>query len=474
MIYRSFRRFCPVTFLFFCFSSHLSASTGPAFLTLPFDDANIVITYGWFYSANMPHHGIDYAIGSPSVSFPVLAAASGKAVVILDNASNSSGYGNFVYIKHEEGDSSGLPYFTLYAHLESGSWPNSLKVKTIKGLKTDIANGNFADWMPVDRGSRIGSSGETGVAYGIHLHFEPELGGYSLNKTDPYGINNTAGFYPPPSQNCSNALSAAPYLWTQCPPIIPPSGTLVNFSLVTTTSFSGSDFYPCNHNNLTQTLNAVGNFTLDHIDISGSEFNFGAGSGNYFDLENAGGDVIYATSMNQFPSLYQSEDNPSGSGTITYAPVQMPRTFVMRFIPSGWCNFGVSFNIYGEFQPMAGFAMSADESAYGLGTVSATDGSSALSVFAPIGNPIKVNFDATPRSAAPSGATITGWLWTINGSPVATTAIFSQFLSSSASFGQLTTYNVGLVVTDSHGTQSQLAQGTVIARNCLSVCEVAP
>lgn len=201
------------------FLNPLFAAAGPSFLTLPYGDPNIVITEGWIYDDMTPHHGIDYAVGSPSVSFGVLASAAGRAVVVLDGVSNSSGYGNFVFIEHDQTDSSGLRYFTLYAHLQSGSWPSSLTIKTISELRADIANSDYANWLPVGRGDRIGSAGDTGNAYGIHLHFEAERGGYALNKTDPYAIERTADFYPPPTQNCFNVLQFLPYLWTQCPPV---------------------------------------------------------------------------------------------------------------------------------------------------------------------------------------------------------------------------------------------------------------
>ena len=61
----------------------LSANGAVRFLSPPFLDPNMVLTQGWMYDNAKSHHGIDYAIGSPSVSFSVLAAASGKAVVVL-------------------------------------------------------------------------------------------------------------------------------------------------------------------------------------------------------------------------------------------------------------------------------------------------------------------------------------------------------------------------------------------------------
>lgn len=200
-------------------------------MTLPFNESGIVITSGWLYDDGSPHHGIDYAIGVPAESFPVLSAASGNAVAVLDDGgrSNKSGYGNFVYVAHDDFDSSGLRYFTLYAHLRSGSWPGAFKAKTIVQLRTDIANSNFADWVSVAAGEQVGSSGDTGVSHGIHLHFEPQRGGYpggtySTIRTDPYDIYNTRGFYPAPCNPRSPIQNDPGLLWTQCPPALP-SGT---------------------------------------------------------------------------------------------------------------------------------------------------------------------------------------------------------------------------------------------------------
>lgn len=229
MSLRSVHRLSAVALLLICaLGAQLLVATPTAFLTLPFGNPEIVITEGWFYDDLTPHHGIDYAVGAPSVSFPVLAANRGGAVVVLDDASNSSGYGNFVLIKHDEFDSSGFAYFTLYAHLRSATWPASFKVKTISELRTDIANDNYSDWVSVNRGEQIGLSGDTGLAEGIHLHFEVERGGYALNKTDPYDIYNIRNFYPAPCQPDSSS-SGVPQpdpgvLWSNCPPVLPSTG----------------------------------------------------------------------------------------------------------------------------------------------------------------------------------------------------------------------------------------------------------
>ena len=124
-----------------------------------------------------------------------------------------------------------------------------------------------------------------------------------------------------------------------------------------------------------------------------------------------------------------------------------------------------------QVPPTAGFTMS------GFSpppvTVTKIDGST-LTVYSSAGSTASVAFDATTRSSAASGATITDWQWTINGSVVATTPTFTRLLPASATIGQTITYQISLVVTDSRGFQSQPAQGTIIVGNCVSVCEVNP
>ena len=79
----------------------------------------------------------------------IVAHSDGVVVYLVDNKNNNKGsgsYGNYVKIKHNGG------YSTLYAHLEKG-----ILVK--KGEK-------------IKKGKRIGYMGESGDAYGKHLHFE--------------------------------------------------------------------------------------------------------------------------------------------------------------------------------------------------------------------------------------------------------------------------------------------------------------
>ncbi len=81
----------------------------------------------------------------------VICHTTGEVVMIQTGIPNDKGstgnrsYGNFVKIRHENG------YYTLYAHL-----------KDVYVKKGDL----------VSTGEKIGYMGESGNAYGVHLHFE--------------------------------------------------------------------------------------------------------------------------------------------------------------------------------------------------------------------------------------------------------------------------------------------------------------
>jgi hypothetical protein len=196
------------------------ASAQTPFMTLPFASGDAVLTEGFVYVTptmppapptycvqygNLCHRGIDYANGGKP--FPVRAVADGAAI-----ASKNASFGTFVYIAHDEFDSSGLRYFTLYAHLEDGS-TGSLPTETTGQLSADAANGNFTGWKTVVRGQLLGTASDTGFAEGVHLHLEVHRGGYVMNKTDPYAVYGNRFAYP---GNCTGA-----YLWLSCPPQSP-------------------------------------------------------------------------------------------------------------------------------------------------------------------------------------------------------------------------------------------------------------
>ena len=118
------------------------------------------------YSAT--HRGVDIAHHSNEADNNVLAHSDGTVVWIQTGqkkdtkATGNKSYGNCVKIKHANG------YYTLYAHLRS--------VKVKLGER-------------VTMGQIIGVIGETGRAFGRHLHFE--LRNTKDVRIDPTGYINS-------------------------------------------------------------------------------------------------------------------------------------------------------------------------------------------------------------------------------------------------------------------------------------------
>lgn len=105
------------------------------------------------YNYSNTHKAIDI-VGPNHTADDIIAFEDGIVEIVVNNMKytdhNSKGnatYGNFVKIKHEDGTK------TLYAHLKY----NSIQVQV--GQK-------------ITKGSKIGTMGNTGNAYGTHLHFE--------------------------------------------------------------------------------------------------------------------------------------------------------------------------------------------------------------------------------------------------------------------------------------------------------------
>ena len=99
----------------------------------------------------LTHRGVDIGWHAEEKDNQITAHSDGKAVWIQTGqnqnlkATGNKSYGNAIKIKHNNN------YYTLYAHLK--------KVNVKKGDK-------------VKKGQIIGVMGETGKAYGRHLHFE--------------------------------------------------------------------------------------------------------------------------------------------------------------------------------------------------------------------------------------------------------------------------------------------------------------
>ena len=113
------------------------------------------------------HRGVDIGWSNTEAHNQVTAHSDGTVTWVQTGqkhntkAKGNASYGNAVKIKHPDG------YFTLYAHLKS--------VKVKKGEK-------------VKQGQVIGIMGDTGKAYGRHLHFE-------VRKPNDTRINPTKYIY---------------------------------------------------------------------------------------------------------------------------------------------------------------------------------------------------------------------------------------------------------------------------------------
>lgn len=94
------------------------------------------------------HHGIDIVKKGYQLDY-IISHSEGMVTQLIDDKENNKGsgsYGNYVKIEHENG------YSTLYAHMTKG-----LLVKKRQKVK---------------KGQLIGYMGDSGDAYGKHLHFE--------------------------------------------------------------------------------------------------------------------------------------------------------------------------------------------------------------------------------------------------------------------------------------------------------------
>lgn len=111
------------------------------------------------------HNGVDLGWRQDENQNKVYANCKGIVVEVVDGLGNLQGstgvksWGNYVLIKHGNG------YHSRYAHLKSG-----ILVK--KGQE-------------VDENTQLGVIGDSGNAYGRHLHFEVATGYSSATRIDP-------------------------------------------------------------------------------------------------------------------------------------------------------------------------------------------------------------------------------------------------------------------------------------------------
>ena len=231
------------------FLGHGKAIAEPQFLSLPFLDDKVQIQEAPRYTTPLDRackkfpddpfrhcgggFGIDYILVEKDNSanwdtFKVAAAGPGRAIRFRGH-----GYGDFVLIKHNDEfvDDEGRSFFTLYAHLEPNSIPNSIPFRVDPhNPEFDLCDPFFGCPLAVDAGTVIGEADQSGFidcesGNCVHLHFEVFRGGYFLNPIDPYGISIkdqqfTREDYPqigdPPKGECGPNL-----LWSVCPPKVP-------------------------------------------------------------------------------------------------------------------------------------------------------------------------------------------------------------------------------------------------------------
>lgn len=111
------------------------------------------------------HHGVE--MENPRGT-PVIAAADGVVLYAGDDSTTMFGpqnvyYGNLVVIQHPFTSSDGQPVFSLYGHMQ----------------RVDVQSG-----QAVKQGDQVGMVGDSGVAFGPHLHFEVRVGdAYSFAAT---------------------------------------------------------------------------------------------------------------------------------------------------------------------------------------------------------------------------------------------------------------------------------------------------
>lgn len=109
------------------------------------------------------HSGIDIAQGG---LVPIVAAGDG----VVSRSYLSSSYGNCVMITHVV---NGNVYTTVYAHMR---------------------NRLVSDYQTVHKGQVIGYMGETGEAYGQHLHFEFYVGQWTASHSNAVNPRNYISF----------------------------------------------------------------------------------------------------------------------------------------------------------------------------------------------------------------------------------------------------------------------------------------
>ena len=170
---------------FFCFSQFSKPDekfpVGEQYIypVYPGKPGSLAGTMGELRSTHF-HSGIDIRTNN-EIGYPVVASKSGYVSRVTVSP---SGYGNIIYLKHPDGNT------TLYAHLDKFAGPLAEHVLReqykIKSFNVDLA---FAEGeFPVKQGELIALSGNTGSSSGPHVHFDiRDKDNYAL---DPLKVAN--------------------------------------------------------------------------------------------------------------------------------------------------------------------------------------------------------------------------------------------------------------------------------------------
>ena len=128
-----------------------SVLSGSGYFTNPCPDAYNSSGFGYRSFDNSFHKGLDMAAGEGT---PYYAADSGTVMYATNDGGWNGGAGNWVVITHGNG------IVTKYMHSSA----------------VFVSPGDY-----VERGQNIGLVGQTGEAYGAHLHFQVEVDGVAVN-----------------------------------------------------------------------------------------------------------------------------------------------------------------------------------------------------------------------------------------------------------------------------------------------------
>ncbi|HKZ38455.1 MAG TPA: M23 family metallopeptidase, partial [Chryseolinea sp.] len=139
------------------------------------------------------HSGIDIRTNN-MIGLPIRASKSGY---ISRVSTSGVGYGNVIYIKHPDGNT------TLYAHLDKfkGEIGQFILEEQYRKKSGEIDLFFQPTQFTVSRGDTIGLSGNTGSSGGPHLHFDiRDSRNFALDPLKVAGFSELADKFPPAAE----------------------------------------------------------------------------------------------------------------------------------------------------------------------------------------------------------------------------------------------------------------------------------